>query len=199
MKRLSDITGAALALTLLSPLMAAIAVVIKLDDGGPVFFAQNRMGRGFRAFRLYKFRTMAADAAETGLSITAAGDPRITRVGSFLRRTKLDELPQLINVIKGDMSLVGPRPEVAKYVFLFRREYEDVLAVRPGMTDYASLEFYDEQKLLATYADRERAYVEELLPRKLELYYDYLRRRGFWTDASIIARTFKRSFSRRPA
>ena len=190
MKRLADITGACLALLFLSPLMAAIGVAVRLADGGPVIFSQERIGRGLRTFRLYKFRTMAAGGA--GPQITAADDPRITPVGSFLRRTKLDELPQLVNVVKGDMSLVGPRPEMARYVALFPEEFAQVLAIRPGITDFAALEFFDEEKLLATCADREKAYVEELLPRKLSLYREYLDRRGFLTDSAIICRTMLR-------
>ena len=152
------------------------------------------MGRNFRPFKLYKFRTMVMDAQKKGLAITAADDPRITRVGGFLRRSKLDELPQLINVINGDMSLVGPRPEVQKYVQLFEKEYREILTVRPGLTDYAALEFIDEEAILGSYDDREAAYVEEVLPRKIELYHKYLVNQGLGTDVSIILKTLFRSF-----
>ncbi len=126
-------------LVVVLPLLPVVAVAIKWDSPGPIFFKQRRMGRGFRPFFIYKFRTMVEDAPALGMSITAGRDPRITRVGQFLRQTKLDELPQLINVLKGDMSLVGPRPEVPRYVELFRKDYEEILQIRPGITDLASL------------------------------------------------------------
>lgn len=194
MKRLFDVFCSSVGLFFLSPLLISIGAAIKISDGGPVFFVQERMGRNFRPFKLYKFRTMVMDAQKKGLAITAADDPRITRVGGFLRRSKLDELPQLINVINGDMSLVGPRPEVQKYVQLFEKEYREILTVRPGLTDYAALEFIDEEAILGSYDDREAAYVEEVLPRKIELYHKYLVNQGLGTDVSIILKTLFRSF-----
>ena len=176
----------------LSPLLALIALLVKLDSPGPVFFRQERIGLGFRPFRLFKFRTMAVDAPERGPAITAGGDSRVTRVGRRLRRTKFDELPQLINVLRGEMSLVGPRPEVRKYVEIFRRDYEEILAVRPGITDYAAIEFHDEEKVLARFENPEEGYVREVLPRKIALYREYLARRGFWVDLGIIFRTVLR-------
>ena len=194
MKRLFDVFCSSVGFFFLSPLLISIGASIKISDGGPVFFVQERMGRNFRPFKLYKFRTMVMDAQKKGLAITAADDPRITRVGGFLRRSKLDELPQLINVINGDMSLVGPRPEVQKYVQLFEKEYREILTVRPGLTDYAALEFIDEEAILGSYDDREAAYVEEVLPRKIELYHKYLVNQGLGTDVSIILKTLFRSF-----
>jgi lipopolysaccharide/colanic/teichoic acid biosynthesis glycosyltransferase len=143
MKRLFDIVASAAGLILLSPVMLLTALLIKLDSRGPVFFKQQRVGKGFRPFLIYKFRTMVEDAPQRGSSITVGADPRITRIGRFLRKTKFDELPQLINVLKGDMSLVGPRPEVPRYVEMFRDDYEEILRVRPGITDTASLKYED--------------------------------------------------------
>lgn len=197
MKRLFDVFCSSVGLFFLSPLLISISAAIKISDGGSVFFVQERIGRNFRPFKLYKFRTMVTDAQKQGLAITAADDPRVTRVGGFLRRSKLDELPQLINVINGDMSLVGPRPEVQKYVQLFEKEYQEILTVRPGMTDYAALEFIDEEEILGSYDNREAAYVEEVLPRKIELYRKYLANQGIGTDISIILKTLFRSFRSR--
>ena len=137
MKRLFDVVAAAIGLVILSPLMALVALLIKVDSPGPVFFRQHRVGKDFRPFQIYKFRTMVQKAPLRGGLITAGVDPRVTRVGNFLRQTKIDELPQLINVLKGDMSLVGPRPEVPQYVEMFRKDYEQILSVRPGITDLA--------------------------------------------------------------
>jgi lipopolysaccharide/colanic/teichoic acid biosynthesis glycosyltransferase len=141
MKRTFDIVAAALGVVILSPLLLMAAVLVKLSSPGPVFFQQERIGKGFRPFLIYKFRTMRPDAPATGMLITVGNDPRVTRIGRLLRKTKIDELPQLINVLKGDMSLVGPRPEVPKYVELFRADYDEILRVRPGITDLASLKY----------------------------------------------------------
>jgi lipopolysaccharide/colanic/teichoic acid biosynthesis glycosyltransferase len=189
LKRLVDLTVAAAGLVLLAPLLLVVALLVRLTSPGPVFFRQERIGRGFRPFHIYKFRSMVQDAPAKGSSVTFGADPRITRVGRFLRATKLDELPQLINVLLGDMSLVGPRPEVRKYVEMFRADYEEVLRVRPGVTDPASIKFRHEAELLGRAADPEREYVERILPEKLRLAKDYVRQSSFWYDIVIILRT----------
>ena len=190
-KRLFDAAASLSGLVLLCPLLVLIALVVKLSDGGPVLFRQVRVGRAFRPFLLLKFRTMVADAGSRGPQVTKGGDPRITPVGRLLRKTKPDELPQLLNVLKGDMSIVGPRPEVPKYVEMFRdRHYNEILSLRPGITDYATIEFRDEETVLQRFADPEEGYVREVLPRKIELYERYLREIGFLTDLRIIALTF---------
>ena len=174
-------------LLLLSPLFLVIAVVIKLDDGGPVFYLQPRVGMSFRVFLLCKFRSMVAGADRKGL-LTAPNDDRLTRTGRFLRRHKLDELPQLINVLKGDMQLVGPRPEVERYVELFRPQYEQLLQDRPGITDPASVAYRREEELLV--AGRiEEQYVSQILPDKLRLSLDYQRRRNFASDVALLLKT----------
>jgi len=189
-KRALDILLAALGLVLLAPLLAYIALRIKLDTPGPALFRQERVGRGGRLFRIHKFRTMRV--TEGGAQITAAGDARITRVGCWLRRGKLDELPQLIDVLKGDMSLVGPRPEVPRYMALVAPEVRArILAVRPGITGPAALEFRDEERLLAAAQDPERAYVEQIMPIKQRYDLDYVARHGVLGDLRIIARTLR--------
>lgn len=189
MKRLFDIVVAAAALIVLCPLFAIIAVLIKWDSNGPVFFKQSRIGRHFRPFSIYKFRTMLWDAWATGPLLTVGDDPRITRVGRWLRRTKLDELPQLINVLSGDMSFVGPRPEVERYVRLFRTEYTEILQVRPGITDLASLKYRGESTLLARSLKPEEEYVTRILPDKLRLGQQYVRELSLGRDVMLIART----------
>jgi lipopolysaccharide/colanic/teichoic acid biosynthesis glycosyltransferase len=189
MKRLLDIVAAALGLVLLSPLLACLAVAVKLGSSGPVFFRQQRVGSGFRPFVMLKFRTMVADAPRLGGPITVGADPRITGVGRFLRKTKLDELPQLFNVLRGDMSLVGPRPEVDRYVEMFRRDYAEILAVRPGITDLASIRYRDEASILAAAKDPEEEYVRRILPEKIRLAKEYARRRSLPLDLAIIFAT----------
>jgi lipopolysaccharide/colanic/teichoic acid biosynthesis glycosyltransferase len=191
-KRLVDIVAASIGLLLLSPLFLILAALIKLDSSGPVLFRQERIGRGFIPFLIYKFRTMAAGRANEGLCITSRNDARITRVGRWLRATKLDELPQLLNVLIGDMSLVGPRPEVRHYVELFRSEYEPLLSIRPGMTDLASLKYRDEGDFLAQVEDPEAEYVTRILPDKIELGNMYLRRASLLFDLSLILNTLLR-------
>lgn len=187
-KRLFDLVGAAVALLLLSPLLLAAALAVKLDSPGPVFFRQQRVGRGGVPFRIHKFRTMRAGAP--GLQITVGDDPRITRVGRWLRRTRIDELPQFIDVLQGTMSLVGPRPEVPRYVEFYPPELrERVLSVRPGITDPVSLAYADESELLARAADPEREYVEVLLPRKLQAAAAYAERATLWTDLGVLLRS----------
>jgi len=186
-KRVFDIVWSAVGLALLWPLMVLVAAAVLAESGRPVLFAQTRVGRGFRRFRLYKFRSMRNGAA--GQPITAADDGRITRVGRVLRATKLDELPQLWNVLKGDMSLVGPRPELPEYVERFRKRYARILRVRPGITDLASIRFRDEEAVLARSSDPLREYVERVLPIKLDLAEEYVRRRSLWLDLLILAQT----------
>ena len=191
-KRTFDILVAAASLLLLSPLMVAAALLIKCDSKGPVFFKQERIGRGFRPFLIYKFRTMRQDFNHKVRQITVGADPRITRIGAFLRKTKIDELPQLINVLKGDMSFVGPRPEVRQYVQAFQKDYEEILKVRPGITDLASLKYRDEASLLAKAKDPEEEYVTHVLPDKIRLAKDYLQRSSFLFDLSLIVKTLFR-------
>jgi lipopolysaccharide/colanic/teichoic acid biosynthesis glycosyltransferase len=186
-KRIFDLVFSALALLLLAPVFALIALAIRWDTPGPVFFRQDRVGRGGRPFRIRKFRTMVVDAPALGPAITIGQDPRITRVGAWLRRTKLDELPQLMDVLQGHMSLVGPRPEVPQYVALYPPELrERVLAVRPGITDPVSLKLADEARVLAASADPERTYREELLPAKLREAVAYAEQASLWSDLRII-------------
>jgi lipopolysaccharide/colanic/teichoic acid biosynthesis glycosyltransferase len=187
-KRAFDLFFSSLGLILLSPLIGAASIGIKLSSPGPVFFRQERTGMHFKTFRIYKFRTML-DGAVSDPPITVLGDPRVTKFGRFLRRTKLDELPQLINVFKGEMSLVGPRPEVPHYVEMFRSDYEEILHVRPGITDEASIEFRHEDALLASAADPQELYIRKVLPRKIELAKKYVGNGRLADDLSIILRT----------
>jgi len=189
-KRIFDVLVSLLVLVLAAPIIAVCAVVIKIDSNGPAFFSQQRMGRGARPFRIYKMRSMTVSHGISNPKITVAGDARITPVGEFLRRWKLDELPQLWNVLIGDMSLVGPRPEVPEYVALYPPEVRTlVLSVRPGITDEASIQFRHESQLLAASSDPDRLYVEKLLPAKLELYQKYANSHGLLTDLGILGRT----------
>ena len=187
-KRLFDVLVAGLGVLLLAPLFALLALAIKLDSTGPVFFRQERVGRHGRVFRIHKLRSMRADAA--GAPITVGDDPRITRVGRWLRGAKLDELPQLLDVLAGHMSLVGPRPELPRYVALYPAALRDkVLAVRPGITDPASIEYRDESAQLARAADPEHEYVHVVLPRKLALAQAYAEQASLATDLRVIWRT----------
>ena len=179
MKRLFDITASALGLALCSPLFLLVAGLIKLDSKGSVFFKQERMGKNFRPFYIYKFRSMIQEAPEKGALISVEDDPRITRIGRLLRKAKIDELPQLINVVKGEMSPVGPRPEVPKYVELFREDYEEILKIHPGITDLASLKYRDEAAILAQSENPEEVYLKRVLPDKIELAKEYIRRSSF--------------------
>ena len=194
-KRTFDIAVSSLALLVCSPLFIVIAALVKLDSRGPVFFVQQRVGKYFRLFRIYKFRSMVEDAPRQGGPITFGKDGRITRVGWFLRKGKLDELPQLFNVLKGDMSLVGPRPEVPTYVQMFRHDYEEILQVHPGITDLASLKYRDEAALLAESMNPEREYVEHVLPDKIKLAKEYVRKSSFFFDLALILRTPLRLFT----
>jgi lipopolysaccharide/colanic/teichoic acid biosynthesis glycosyltransferase len=189
-KRVFDVVVALLALLVFALPMLLIALAIRLDSPGPVFFRQQRVGQGSQPFRIHKFRTMVADAPERGPALTVGDDPRITRMGAWLRRSKLDELPQLIDVLAGDMSLVGPRPELPQYVARYPAALRDqVLALKPGITDPASLDFADESALLARAADPEREYIEVILPRKLSAAAAYAERATLATDLGVIART----------
>lgn len=201
-KRLLDIAASACGLALLWPLFIVIGVWIKLDSRGPVFFRQERVGRGGRLFRIFKFRTMIASLSGHGLQVTVGKDPRITRAGAFLRRYKLDELPQLINVLLGDMSLVGPRPEVSRYIACYTAEQRAVvLSVPPGITDPASIAFSNESELLDAAENPEKTYIEAILPRKIQLYMQYVETRSLWGDVVLILRTLLVAFnpSRRPS
>ncbi|MFN8060152.1 MAG: polysaccharide biosynthesis protein [Vicinamibacterales bacterium] len=189
MKRTFDCLIAFVGLLLLSPVFAIVAALVKLDSRGPVFFKQARVGRHFRPFFIHKFRTMAVDAEQRGGQLTIGDDNRITRVGHWLRLMKVDELPQLINVLRGDMSLVGPRPEVPRYVDLFREDYAEVLQVRPGITDLASLKYRNEALILARSGGTEAAYVSQILPDKIRLAKAYVRRSSLSYDLSLILRT----------
>lgn len=187
MKRALDITLSAAALLLLSPLLAAIALGVCIDSGAPILFSQERVGLGFRRFRIYKFRTMHTRASGPG--VTVGGDPRVTRFGRFLRAFKLDELPQFYNVLRGDMSLVGPRPELPEYVEMYKDRYARVLAIRPGITDPASLRFRHEEAILASSPDPLRAYADCVLPEKLALAERYVRERSLAGDLAILFQT----------
>lgn len=189
-KRLFDIVCAGIGLLLLSPLLLAVAVWVKLDSPGPVMFRQERVGRFGATFRIHKFRTMRVDATRLGPQITIGDDARITRSGRWLRASKVDELPQLWDVLRGAMSLVGPRPEVPRYVALYPAELRElVLSVRPGITDPASLSFRNESELLARAEDPEREYVEVVMPMKLRLAADYVRNASLGGDIRLILAT----------
>ena len=191
-KRLFDWLASTFGLLALAPVLLLLAVWIKLDSPGPVFFRQERVGRGGKLFRIHKFRTMVTDAERRGLQITVGADARVTRAGQWLRKYKLDELPQLLDVWLGQMSLVGPRPEVPSYVACYPADVRDVvLSVRPGITDRASIEFKDENEILGRAADPHLAYVNEVLPIKLRYYVDYVAQRSFWSDVGIIFMTFR--------
>ncbi|NOY72927.1 MAG: sugar transferase [Gammaproteobacteria bacterium] len=189
-KRLFDLFFVTLGLILLSPIMVFIVVWVRLSSPGPALFKQERIGRGGRPFFVLKFRTMIQDAESNGGKITIGADPRITKSGKFLRKYKLDELPQLLNVLKGEMSLVGPRPEVPEYVAIYPEDVrKKVLSVPPGITDFAAIEYRDENALLARASDPEREYVEKVLPEKLDYYLEYVEKRSIWLDFTLIIRT----------
>jgi lipopolysaccharide/colanic/teichoic acid biosynthesis glycosyltransferase len=191
-KKIIDFLFALIGLILLMPLFIVIAILIKREDGGRIFFKQTRVGKNWKLFEIYKFRTMVENAENLGAQITKKDDPRITKVGKILRKYKLDELPQLINVLKGDMSLVGPRPEVPKYAKVYKKDYDEILTVKPGMTDYASLEYIDEERLLKGARNPEEIYINEILPQKINYYKRYLKNINFLTDMKIIIKTILR-------
>ena len=197
-KRLFDLIFAGVGVLLLSPLLLGIALWIKLDSAGPVFFRQQRVGRFGVLFSIHKFRTMREDAPALGPQLTVGADPRVTRAGRFLRAAKLDELPQLIDVLAGKMSLVGPRPEVPRYVAMYPAALRDkVLSVRPGITDPASLAYRDESAVLARAIDPERAYVEEVMPAKLRCAAEYIDHATLGRDLRLIVRTIASLVARR--
>ena len=187
-KRALDVAVAAVGLVALSPLLALLAAAVALD-GGPIFFRQERVGRRGRPFRIAKFRTMVPDADRLGAPLTVAGDRRITRVGRVLRAAKLDELPQLWNVLTGEMSLVGPRPEVPRYVALYTEEQARVLALTPGITDPASIRYRHEEAALADSSDPERAYLDVIMPEKIRINLEYAARASVGSDLAVIVET----------
>ncbi len=188
-KRLFDVALSFVGLLLFSPFLLLIAFLITLDSPGPVLYRGFRVGRFGKPFRIFKFRTMVVNAEKMGGPSTADSDPRITKIGKLLRKYKLDELPQLTNVLKGEMSFVGPRPEVPVYVALFTEEEKAILSVRPGITDWASLWNADEGLVLADSRDPEKTFSEKIRPEKVRLQLEYVRRRSFWIDIKIISQT----------
>lgn len=194
-KRLFDIIISFLGLAFLSPLFLAVAILIKLDSKGPIFFKAKRIGRYGKPFEMYKFRTMLVDAEMLGGSSTAEDDPRLTRVSRFLRKYEFDELPQLINVLMGEMSLVGPRPEVEEYTCLYTDEEKAVLSVRPGMTDYASIKFMNLNKILTRSVDPDKDYMENIRPEKNRLRVEYATNNSLWIDFKILIQTLKKIVS----
>lgn len=189
LKRIFDFVVSLFGLIVLCPLLLLIAIIIKLDSKGPVFFKQVRVGKNENVFKIFKFRTMIVDAEKKGMQITVGKDSRITKSGHLLRKFKLDELPQLINVLIGDMSFVGPRPEVPKYVALYDEQQRNILRVRPGITDLASIEYRDENTLLAESKNPEDTYIKEIMPRKIELNIEYLKKISLFFDIKLILKT----------
>lgn len=190
MKRIFDILASGFGLLVLSPIFLIMAIWIKLDSNGPVFYRQVRVGRHNKDFRIFKFRSMRVGSDKGSLVTIGGRDPRITRSGYFIRKFKLDELPQLINVFVGDMSLVGPRPEVRHYVDYWTEEQMHVLDVRPGITDPASIKFRNENELLETAEDPEKYYIEVIMQEKIKLYLEYVEKTSFWYDIKLIFKTF---------
>jgi lipopolysaccharide/colanic/teichoic acid biosynthesis glycosyltransferase len=188
-KRIFDIMISLIGIIFLLPILILIAISIKLDSNGPIFFTQIRVGMHNKKFRIIKFRSMFAHRENIGSLISSGDDQRITRVGRILRKYKLDELPQLINVLKGEMSFVGPRPEIPKYVAAFIDDYHEILTVKPGITDFASLEYSNENELLKTDENPEQKYLEEILPIKIKYYKMYIKNKSFITDLKLIFKT----------
>ena len=193
-KRIFDIVFSFFGLIVLSPLLLFISLFIALESKGGVFFIQKRVGRNNRDFSLIKFRTMKVHSEHKGLFTIGQRDPRVTGIGYFLRKYKIDEFPQLLNVLRGDMSIVGPRPEVRKYVELYTPDQSLVLTLRPGITGLASLEYVHENKLLGDSDNPEETYLKEMMPRKLELNLEYVRSASFMSDLRIIFKTFRKVF-----
>lgn len=194
MKRIIDIFASAFMLILLFPFGLVIALLIACDSRGGVFYRQSRVGRNNRDFTLYKFRTMRTDADRLGLLTVGARDPRVTRVGYYLRKYKIDELPQLLNILSGDMSFVGPRPEVRKYVDLYNNEQKKVLSVRPGLTDYASIAYINENEILEKANDKEQTYINEIMPEKIKLNMKFIQNPSLYQYFKIIFLTIKSIF-----
>lgn len=191
MKRFFDIIASGLGLIALSPLFAVLAIWIKADSKGPVFYRQVRVGKDNKDFRLFKFRSMRPDSDKLGLITIGNHDPRVTRSGYYIRKYKLDEFPQLINVFKGDMSLVGPRPEVRKYVDLYTPDQRRVLSVRPGITSLASIRYRNENEIMAASSDPDKCYIEQVMPDKLSIDMEYVSKANLLTDIKLIFSTFK--------
>jgi len=190
LKRLFDLVASAIGLVILLPVLLIISICIKIESTGPMFFRQERVGQRGQTFRIHKFRTMVTDAEQRGMQITVGKDPRITRVGATLRKYKLDELPQLLDVLRGKMSLVGPRPEVPRYVAVYPSDIKDkILSVKPGITDWASIKYKDENDVLGAADDPHIAYIEEVMPVKLQYASDYVDSRSFLGDLKIIFAT----------
>ena len=189
MKRFFDFVFSLFGIIVCLPLFAIIAVLIKLDSAGPVFFKQERIGKDFKSFKIYKFRTMEDNAEKNGPKITSAKDNRITRIGNYLRKYKLDELPQLFNVLRGEMSFVGPRPEVKEYVNIFKSDYKRLLRIRPGITDPASIRYSNEEKILAVADNWEEEYRKNILPEKIKLSLHYVDNHNIITDLRLIVKT----------
>lgn len=194
MKRLFDVVFSFMVAAVFLPFGLIIALIILMTSPGPIFYLQERIGKDGAPFRLIKFRTMRKDADKHGKLTIGMRDPRITSIGYFLRRTKLDEFPQFINVLKGDMSAVGPRPEVKEYVDLYTDEQRKVLSVKPGITDYASLKYYRENEILGESDDPRETYIRTVMPAKLELNLIYIKEKGILKDLRIIVRTFSKMF-----
>jgi len=193
-KRLIDLLFAVLGLIFLSPLFLLLSVIIAAGSKGGAFYFQQRVGRDNKDFSLIKFRTMKVEAEKAGLLTVGDNDNRITKSGLWLRKYKLDELPQLLNIVWGEMSFVGPRPEVRKYVDLYNYGQMKVLSVKPGLTDYASLKYFNENEILATYNDPQKAYVEIIMPEKLALNLQYIKEQSFFTDLDILLKTIVKIF-----
>lgn len=188
-KRIFDFTLSLIGIVIISPILLVISILIKLDSKGPILFKQIRVGKNGKPFKIFKFRTMVVDAEKKGMQITVGRDSRITRSGHVLRKTKLDELPQLFNVLIGEMSFVGPRPEVPRYVEMYDENQKNILKVRPGITDLASIEYRNENDLLAKSLDPEATYINEIMPKKIELNIEYLKNMSVLYDIKLIIRT----------
>jgi len=197
-KRIFDIIFSGLGLLILSPLFLVVAILIKIDSKGPIFFRQRRVGKNGKIFKIWKFRTMINKGWQKGPLITISDqDPRITHFGKFLRKYKLDELPQLINVLKGEMSLVGPRPEVPEYVALYTSEQKKVLSVKPGITDFASLKYINENEILSKTDNWEKSYINHIMPNKLNINLEYIKKKSLALDLIIILKTIQKIFFRK--
>ncbi len=197
LKRLFDILFSSLGLIVMFPILIFSAIATKLDSQGPALYRGKRIGRYGKPFRIYKFRTMVINAEELGGPSTANDDPRLTRVGKLIRKYKIDELPQLINVLIGDMSVIGPRPQVLEDVALYTEEEKNILSVRPGMTDWASIKYHNEGEILRGSQDPDQAYIEKIRPGKIKLELEYVRNHSFWIDLKILLKTIKTLFSTR--
>lgn len=189
-KRICDIITASIALVVLSPIFLVITILIKISSPGPVFFLQERVGKDFKKFKIIKFRTMVANTSKRGSVITKKSDKRITQVGKFLRKSKIDEMSQIINVLEGNMSVVGPRSEVVKYVNMFKEDFKRILEVKPGMAGYVIIKFRNEEEILEKYDNIEEGYIKEVLPRKIKLDKEYVDNISFLNDVKIFFLTF---------